>query len=444
MNNKEIVDILRKFAKPLTENKNDYDELIERIGDNSIVLLGEASHGTHEFYKARAEITKRLITERGFTIIAIEGDWPDANKVDRYIRSNDDIKTTEESVSDFKRFPAWMWRNQEMIELISWLKKHNDATDSKSKVSFNGLDLYSLHRSINVIIEQLSKTDPQAAKNAQERYSCFDAFGVDPQVYGYLSTLNPSSSCQAQAIEQLIELQKADVKNFKYDNLNPLEEKFYLEQNARVVRNAEQYYRSMFFGQPANSWNLRDTHMMQTVESLLEFAGKNHENPKIIVWAHNSHLGDARATQMHAIGELNLGQLIRERYGNNAVSVGFTTYTGAVSAASGWGKSVERKFVRPAINGSYEALFNELKIPDFLLLMNNPKVHDILSHELLERAIGVIYLPETERASHYFYASLAKQFDAIIHFNITNAVVPLDTNPEWEKGELPETFPFGL
>lgn len=441
----KAIEILRTHAKPLTENTGDYDALIERIGDNTIVLLGEASHGTHEFYKARAEITKRLITECGFSILAIEGDWPDAHKVDSYIRLNDDIKTSEESLSDFKRFPEWMWRNQEMVGLITWLKEYNNLFyDPRLKVSFNGLDLYSLHRSINVIIEQLAKIDPQAAKNAHERYLCFDSFGTDPQRYGYLASLNPSLSCQSQAIEQLIELQKTDIKSFKYDNLNPHEEKFYLEQNARVVQNAEQYYRSMFFGTPADSWNLRDTHMMQTVESLLDFASVNQKKPKIIVWAHNSHLGDARATQMHQHGELNLGQLIRERYGNKAVSVGFTTYTGTVSASSGWGKDVERKFVRPAIDGSYEALFNELKIPNFLLLMNNPQVHDILSQQLLERAIGVIYLPQSERASHYFYASLAKQFDAVIHFNVTNAVVPLDKTTQWEQGELPETFPFGL
>lgn len=446
-NNKKIIDTLRKFAKSLTEKANDYDALIERIGNSPIVLLGESSHGTHEFYKARAEITKRLITEKGFTIIAIEGDWPDAYQVNQYIRLNrKDIKTSEESLSAFKRFPEWMWRNEEMANFITWLREYNNTlSDSALKVSFNGLDLYSLYRSIHVIIEELEKIDPEAARIAKDRYLCFYSFGgVDPQTYGYLATLNPSSSCQDKAIEQLVELQKKDVNFFKQDNLSPHEEKFYLEQNARVIQNAEEYYRSMFFGSAANSWNLRDRHMMQTIESLVNFAGNYQEKPKVVVWAHNSHLGDARATQMHQHGELNLGQLVREKYGNNAVSVGFTTYTGTVSAASQWNKPVECKYVRPAIEGSYEAIFNELNIPDFLLLMNNPQVIEALNQELLERAIGVIYLPYTERESHYFYATLAKQFDAIIHFNVTNAVVPLDKTSEWEKGEMPETFPFGL
>lgn len=438
---KDTITHLRKYVHPLTDTITNLDPLFDRIGDASLVLLGEATHGTHEFYAVRAAITKRLVTEKKFTFIAIEGDWPDAYHVHRYIHGRVQYKNATAALADFKRFPAWMWRNHEIVRLVQWLHTYNKT--AKVPVGFYGLDLYSLHRSMAVVIDALEKIDPRFAQRARERYSCFDSF-VDPQQYGYFATLYPSQSCKEAAMAQLLELHKKEQELFKNDAVVRFEEKRYIEQNARVVQNAEHYYRSMFEGDPAHSWNIRDNHMMETLVSLMPFEHHDVQPPKGIVWAHNSHIGDARATQMASVGELNLGQLVRERYGQQAVLVGFTTYTGTVSAASKWSGSVERKRVRPALDTSYEALFHQLQIPNFLVMTNDPAIAPLLTAERLERAIGVVYAPHTERESHYFYANIAKQFDVIIHNDTTHAVEPLDKTAAWEQGELPETYPFGV
>lgn len=436
-----VIQLLKKNAHPLANMTSDLDPLLDRIGDASLVLLGEATHGTHEFYAIRAAITKRLILEKNFTFIAIEGDCPDAYRVNQFIKGHLPVANVVAALADFKRFPAWMWRNQEIVQLVEWLYTHNKK--AKIPIGFYGLDLYSLHRSMEVVIQALEKIDPHFAERARRRYSCFDMF-ADPQQYGYFAALYPSESCKQAVMAQLLELQKKQQELFKKDHEYLFEEKRYVEQNARVVQNAEHYYRSMFEGDPAHSWNIRDTHMMETLASLMHFEHNDKQPPKGIVWAHNSHIGDARATQMASVGEINLGQLVREQFGEKAVLIGFTTYTGSVSAASQWGGSVERKRVQPALTNSFELLFHQLQLPNFFVVFDNPILKEALVSERLERAIGVVYAPQTERESHYFYAQLAQQFDAIIHNDVTRAVEPLDKTAAWEKGELPETYPFGV
>jgi erythromycin esterase-like protein len=437
------VQAIRKNVHGLTGSRQDYDLLMELAGDCRFALLGEASHGTHEFYQTRAEITKRLIEEKGYSAVAVEADWPDAHRVNRYVQGRGDDVNAVEALSSFKRFPTWMWRNTEVIEFIIWLRKYNDSLpEGTRKVGFYGLDLYSLHASARFVLDYLEKVDPAAARRARYRYSCFEHFGENTQAYGYAASFGLSKTCEDEVVSQLVEMQRqaADLAN-RDGHVEP-DEFFIAEQNARLVKNAERYYRAMFESR-VSSWNLRDQHMVETLDALVVHLGAS---PKMVVWAHNSHLGDARATEMGDHGELNVGQLVRERYGKDALLLGFTTYTGSVTAASDWDGPVERKIVRPALNGSYEALFHETGVPSFLLtLRDNNWLSGVLNKKRLERAIGVIYLPETERASHYFEARLADQFDAVIHLDETRAVEPLERTSQWEAGEeLPETFPFAV
>jgi erythromycin esterase-like protein/predicted phosphoribosyltransferase len=440
-----LVKALRETAYPLAGSARDYDPLIGRIGEARFALLGEASHGTHEFYCERAEITKRLITEKKFAAVAVEADWPDAYRLNRYVRGASDDVDAVEALADFRRFPTWMWRNAVVVEFIEWLRSYNDALPpGAEKIGFYGLDLYSLHASMKAVLRYLEKVDPEAAKQARERYSCFDHVGEDTQAYGLLTRLNLSKSCEEEVVSQLVELQRRASDYVRSGGRLAEDEQFYAEQNARLVKNAEAYYRSVFL-EEISSWNLRDRHMAETLDALVAHLGRKGRRAKLAVWEHNSHLGDARATEMGQRGELNVGQLVREKYGNEAVLVGFTTHHGTVTAASDWGKSAERKRVRPALAGSYEALFHTAGRDRFLLMLNDS---DAMAQQLgaprLERAIGVIYRPETERQSHYFRARLAEQFDAVLHFDETHAVKPLETTEEWEAGELPETFPFAV
>jgi erythromycin esterase-like protein len=440
------VERLRGEANPITGSRADYNLLIESIGDARYVLLGEATHGTHEFYKARAQITKRLIVEKGFTVIAWEADWPDALRIHRYIQGRGKDQTAEEALGDFKRFPRWMWRNADILDLVGWLRAHNDQLAvGTPKVGVYGLDLYSLYSSIEAVIHYLDKHDPQAAREARHRYSCFEHFGDDPQSYGMTASVDLSLSCEREVIEQLMELQQKAAALLSIDDGRvAAEELFYAEQNAIVAREAERYYRAMYHGRP-NTWNLRDTHMVNTLERLMEHLRQQGENPKAVLWAHNSHLGDARATTMQQRGELNVGQLVRERHAAEVMLIGFTTFSGTVTAASEWDEPPERKTVRPGMEGSWERLFHEVSLPAFLLRLRDAgKEINELNSDLLERAIGVIYLPETERWSHYFYARVSRQFDAVIHFDETRALEPLERTVEWEAGELPETYPFAV
>lgn len=433
---------VRESAHLLTGATQDYEPLMEQIGDARFVLIGEASHGTHEFYQQRAEMTKRLIQEKGFTTVAIEADWPDAYRVNRYVRGMSDDPTPAEALGGFQRFPSWMWRNTDVVDFVNWLRQYNDAlAQDGTKVGFYGLDLYSLNASIEAVLKYLEKVDPEAAKRARYRYSCFENFAEDTQSYGYAASFGLTESCQKEAINQLLELQRQTAEYGKQDSEGAQEEFFYAEQNARLVKNAEEYYRSMFRGR-ISSWNLRDRHMAETLDQLVEHFDQQGKPTKVVVWEHNSHLGDARATDMGAAGEFNVGQLVRQRYDKDAVLIGFSTYTGTVTAASDWGGPTELKRVRPALPESYEALFHEIGLSRFLLnLRKDDQAVQGLRSQRLERAIGVIYLPQSERISHYFYARLPEQFDAVIHIDDTRAVEPLDRSSYWEGGEAPETYP---
>jgi erythromycin esterase-like protein len=438
-------DLVQDSARPLTGSPEDFDPLMKLIGDAPLLLLGEASHGTHEFYRQRAELTKRLIRGKGFTAVAVEADWPDAYRVNRYVRAESDDADAVDALAGFQRFPAWMWRNADVLDFVGWLRAYNDSlSQTGAKAGFYGLDLYSLHASIEAVLNYLDKIDPEGARRARHRYSCFEHFGADPQTYGYAAGLGLSHTCETEVVNQLIELQRSAAVYARRDGRIAADDFFYAEQNARVVRNAEEYYRSMF-GSRVSSWNLRDRHMVETLEALREHLQSQREAPKVVLWAHNSHLGDARATERRIAGELNVGQLVRERHGSAAVLIGFTTYSGTVTAASNWGDAAECKRVRPALTGSYEALFHDVGIPRFALnLRDGGQAADGLRDPLLERAIGVIYLPETERVSHYFAAHLSSQFDGILHFDQTRAVEPLERTAEWGAGEVAETFPSGV
>ena len=441
-----VIDLIRDAAYPLTGSPMDYDPLLDFIGDARFVLLGEASHGTHEFYRERAEITKRLIREKGFTAIAVEADWPDAYRVNQYVQGLSRDADAAEALSGFQRFPAWMWRNADILDFVGWLRTHNDslAADSQAKVGFYGLDLYSLHASMGAVLAYLDKVDPKGASRARYRYACFEHFGEDPQTYGYAAGFGLSHTCESEVIAQLIDLRKRAAEYARRDGWGAIEDFFSAEQNARLVMNAEQYYRTMFRGR-VSSWNLRDAHMAETFDALVQHLEVRNSAAKLVVWAHNSHIGDARATQMHHAGEWNIGQLIRQKYRDDCCLIGFSTYTGTVTAASTWDGPAERKQVRPARPDSFEGLFHRTGIRAFVLpLESGTHVSRGLSESMLERAIGVIYLPESELSSHYFEARLSDQFDAIIHFDQTRAVEPLEPVAEVKDGEPAETFPSGV
>jgi len=432
----------------LTGSRDDFDPVLRLIGDAQFALIGEASHGTHEFYRIRAEITKRLIREQGFTSVAVEADWPDAYRVNRYVQGRSVDDDAEAALSGFRRFPQWMWRNADVLDFVGWLRAHNDASRPERRVGFYGLDLYALHSSIEAVLAYLRIVDPDAARRAQARYSCFDHFGADPQAYGYATSLGLGPSCEAAVVAELTDLRRAGAEYARRDGRIEPDDFFYAEQNARLVRNAERYYRAMF-GDHAQSWNLRDRHMAETLEALVAFHATSRRRPeKVVVWAHNSHLGDARATEMSMRGELNLGQLVRTRHGLAAALIGFLTYGGTVTAASDWDEPAERKRVRPALPGSYEEIFREWGQGEhenrFLNLTESDPLIRRLAEPYLERAIGVIYRPETERQSHYFHARLTQQFDGILYYDTTRAVEPLERTGLWERGEVPETFPSAL
>lgn len=423
--------------------------LMDLVGDARIVLIGESSHGTHEFYEARAEITKLLIEEKGFNAVAAEADWPDAYRVNRYVRGLGDDDSPDAALRGFERFPAWMWRNTVVRDFVGWLRWHNGrrAADGRRQTGFYGLDLYSLHRSMQEVIAYLDDVDPKAADRARARYACFDhSLGDDGQAYGYAAAFGAGPTCERQAVEQLVELQRDAAKYLAGDGRLAEDELFYAQQNATTVRNAEAYYRSMFRGR-VTSWNMRDKHMAQTLGALVAHldAHGGPEPARIVVWAHNSHVGDARATEVAADGQLTIGQLAREHYGENCRLIGFSTHRGSVTAASDWGGIAERKVVRPALAGSIEELLHETGRSSFIVPMHDgspaARALDVVR---LGRAIGVIYRPETERQSHYFHVRPSDQFDAMIHIDETRALEPLEPTSVWIAGQNPETYPSGL
>lgn len=437
--------LLREAVHPLTGSGADFEPLLDRIGDARFVLLGEASHGTHEFYAARAALTQRLIAEQGFTAVAVEADWPDAYRINRYVRGAGSYGSAQAALDGFRRFPAWMWRNTVVRDFVTWLRAYNDALPpGAAQTGFYGLDLYSLFGSMTAVVEYLDRVDRGAAQRARERYACFDHYSDDAATYGYAVGMRQGASCEDAVVRQLTDLLQHAAQYRSDDGRLADDNFFYAEQNARVVQGAEEYYRSMFRGR-ASSWNLRDRHMADTLDRLAAHLEATGDGAKIVVWAHNSHLGNAAATEMADRGEWNVGQLVREQFGDDAVLIGFSTHNGTVTAASDWDKPPLRRRVRPGLEGSYEALFHDCHAGDFLLLMDDPDLVQELEVPRLERAIGVIYRPDAERYSHYFYARLPDQFDAVLHFDTTRALGPLDRNREWERShEAAETFPTGM
>ncbi len=419
----------------------DLDGMMARIGDARLVLLGEASHGTEEFYDMRARITRRLVEDKGFNVVAVEADWPDAAVVDHYVR-NRSVETPA-GFGPFARFPTWMWANRSVLAFVRWLRKHNAAIggdgrgESERQVGFYGLDLYSMYASIEAVLGYLDDVDPGAARIARERYGCLLPWSKDPAGYGRMALTDRYRACEDQVLAMLQDLEDKRMDYVLRDGVRF----FDAAQNARLVQSAERYYRAMYYGSRP-SWNLRDQHMFDALEAVLGFRG-GARPAKAVVWAHNSHLGDARATEMGAQGEHNVGQLVRERYGNGAYLIGFGTDHGTVAAATHWGGTMEIKQVRPALEGSYERLCHDSAVASFLLpLRREPDaLRAALLEPRLERAIGVIYRPESERQSHYFQATLPEQFDEYVFVDETRAVDALPVEPSERSAD---TFPFGL
>lgn len=423
----------------------DQDALLRFLAQGQIVMLGEATHGTHEFYAMRAALTRQLIVEHGFCAVVIEGDWPDAWRVNRYVRGADTDPNADEALAGFRRFPTWMWRNTVVREFVQWLRQHNATRPHRQGVGFYGMDLYSLYASMQAVLQHLDHADPEAARRARARYTCFDQFAKDSHAYGYAASFGIQPHCEDEVVAQLREMVRRSA-SLTQAGAPAREEAFNALQNARLVRNAEEYYRTMFHRR-VSSWNLRDQHMLETLQALeRHLALETGASPRIVVWAHNSHLGDARATSMRQQGEWNVGQLAREHWGDAVRLMGFSTYHGTVTAAPTWDACAQKRRVRNGLPGSHEALFHHTGHPQFWLALRGNKVlASVLGHHRLQRAIGVIYQPQTERASHYLHAHLPNQFDAMVHIDSTRALEPLELEPDWLAQEEPaETFPSGL
>ncbi len=427
----EIIDEIGISSIPfITIEKFPMDGLLERIGDAKVVLLGEASHGTSEFYAMRQEITKALIEKKGFNIICAEADWSDAEQINNYVRN----QYQTQDWMPFARFPEWMWKNKEVLDFVEWLKKYN--IKHNNIIGFYGLDLYGLENSIDLVINYLQDIDPELATLAKLRYSCIMPYMSNPTVYGKLVKTQKLESCEKDVLKMLFDLLKNKNK------LNHSQAFFYAYQNATVVVDAERYYKAMYYGS-AESWNLRDFHMFYTLKSLLSYYGKDS---KAIVWAHNSHIGNALATEMYAKGEINIGHLCKEHFGAKSYNIGFGTHTGTVAAANNWGEAIQVMPINNSLSGSYEHLCCKTKVTNFTLPLreqhSEKNLRELLSTPRLERAIGVVYRPETELVSHYFKAVLPSQFDEYIWFNKTKAITPLETKRE--KVKLTDMHPFGL
>jgi len=473
MNN--IASIIRKSAFPVinrhavseTSVAQNYSALLDAVGDAEIVMIGEASHGTHDFYHQRAEITKQLILKKNFTFIAIEGDWPDAYRVNRYVQHGKrKDNTAAEALGDFKRFPLWMWRNRVIMDFVEWLRGHNDQfNDAHKKVAFYGMDLYSFYSSMDAVIEYLEKVSPEDAKVARRRYSNFDRFQGEPHAYGQAAGFGLSGAYEKEVLSTLLDLKKKEEDYLKgVGGLIDGDELFYTQQNAELVKNAEEYYRKMYQADE-RTWNLRDKHMVDCVTSLFnyhkkKFKGERQE--KVVIWAHNSHLGDARQTDASLRGEWNVGQLMRERFGlTKTFNIGFSTYTGTVTAAKSWDKPAQCMKVRNGLTESYEHVLHSAtenwEYKDYYMLFRsntpnvkvNPELVDALLPPRYERYIGVIYRPDTEKASHYCKSSLPKEYDSVIFLDQTRAVEPIDPTKPWEDQHKllvetpvdPDTYP---
>ena len=443
---KTLAQLIKDVAEPLDGTGRDYNGLLDRVGDAGIVLLGAQTHGTHEFYRERALITQRLIAEKGFNAVAIEADWPDAYRVNRFVRNQSDDADSAEALAGFTAFPSWLWRNADTVEFVGWLRSHNDGLlPPRQKVGFYGLDLYGLHKSIDSVIGYLDRVDPAAGKEARIRYGCFDHFGEEVHRYGFAARIGLAKPCEDEAVRELVELRRRHAELIRQDGPLAEEELLSAEENALLVENAERYYRAMF-GEGTTAWNQRDGHMMETLAVLGQHLEHQQQQAKIVVWSHNLHIGDSRAISISREGRISLGQLARERHGQNAVLIGFTTDSGTVTAASDWWDSPpQRVHLKPALQDSYESVFHQTRCPRFLLdLRERNKATSSLRAPRLERSIGVVYRADSEREHHYVEARLLEQFDAVIHIDETRAVEPIERATAWDKGEVPETFPTGV
>ncbi len=432
MTEEQLIELLRRSATELPGIEDPaFADAFDQFADARVVLIGEASHGTSEFYRARAAITRRLIERHGFTIVAAEADWPDAAKIDRYVRQQQPPAWVEEG---FKRFPTWMWRNQEVADFAHWLRGHNDAQPAERRVEFRGLDVYSLGASIQEVLGYLDRVDPDAAATARRRYGCLSPWHDEPAAYGH-NVMRGEPSCEAVVVEQLRALldQRLEYMNKDRNSF------FNAEQNARVVLAAEQYYRAMYQGS-TESWNLRDRHMFDTLQALLKHRG---DAAKAVVWAHNSHIGNAASTSMGWGGEFNIGELCRTAFGRDAVLLGMGTDRGEVAAADNWDEPMQIKQVRPSRPDSWEQLFLRAGVAASLTnWRDDGPLREALARPRLERAIGVIYRPATERQSHYFQAILSEQFDALLWLEQTTAVKPIGPQ-QIDDESVPDTYPFG-
>jgi erythromycin esterase-like protein len=411
----------------------DLDALVSDIEDKSIVMLGEASHGTHEFYTWRSAISKRLIEEKGFSFIAVEGDWPDCYKINRYVKgykdTSDDIRNV---LLNFDRWPTWMWANWEVAALAEWLNEHNKKLSPDKKIGFYGLDVYSLWDSMYEMINYLDQEDPHAAMTVKRAIECFEPYQHNEQLYARYSLTK--HSCRDKVLALLKEIRmKAQFLD------GDREAGFNTEQNALIAVNAEKYYTSMM-GFDNESWNVRDRHMMQTLDRLMKFHGKN---AKGIVWEHNTHIGDARATNMKRQGMINIGQLAREDYGEDKIYlVGFASHSGTVIAGDEWRAPMEELEVPAARPGSIEDILHKESASDRYILFSEGISEKMYETEIHHRAIGVVYHPETERMSNYVPSVLSKRYDALVFLDETSALHPLHMHPHNEK--VPETYPFGF
>jgi erythromycin esterase-like protein len=435
--------LIADAVEPLPDiDDRTFGEFLDRFADARVILLGEASHATSEFYRARAAISRHLIEKHGFNIVAVEGDWPDAATLDRYVRHR---RPREGEFRAFERFPTWMWRNTEVDAFIRWMGGHNEGRAYERMAGFYGLDLYNLSASMRAVIDFLEGEDPDLARLASRRYGRLDPWAENPAAYGRHSLMEGYARCEVSVLHMLSDLLRRDVDCFAEE----CDEWLDAEGNARLVKNAEGYYRVMYYGS-ADSWNLRDTHMFETLNMILDAKGPDS---KAIVWAHNSHIGNAAFTDMgRERDEINIGQLAKEKFGEEARLIGFGTHSGTVAAADDWDQPMKLKRVRPSLPDSYERMSHEAERPSFLLDLRgdaiDPRVRDELLEPRLERFIGVIYRPETERWSHYSHAVLPHQFDAWLWFDETSAVTPLPGEqrpgePHVLTGEE-ETYPFGL
>lgn len=429
-----LPELIRQAAEPVGAPEDpEVEGLLKRIGDARVVLIGEASHGTSEFYRVRAAITQALIEQKGFDMVAIEGDWPDAWRINDFVTHRD--RSEPYDWEAFARFPTWMWRNQETLDFIHWLREFNlDRPDTVPKIGFYGLDIYSLFTSIDRVLEFLDQHDPEVAAIARQRYGCLTPWQHDPAAYGHAAVTGRYQSCEDEVVRMLTDLSEQRLKRLAAE----ADDVFDAEMNARLIRSAERYYRVMYYGH-TESWNLRDQHMFDTLSTLLKRRGPDS---KVVVWEHNSHLGDASATQFGKHGQWNVGQLCRQAFGSNVYAIGQGTDRGTVAAATEWGGPMEIKQVRPAHPDSYEHLMHLSEMQSFFLPLRDcpiPQLKTALAERRLERAIGVIYRPETELQSHYFFANLARQFDEWIWFDETSAVRALKTQA---VSELEPVHPF--